>query len=168
MLDRADVIPQEVSGLPLVERRDSAIRPASTALSEDIRTGPLSPASQTNNPYRELLKNGSWQFLIDAPHTVSAPLPAVGDVLASSPVNSFRITSQSNPISTHQLPSCEDFSSSLASREINLLKDEVGVLKADIAAISRRPAVFPSELQPQFGQELKRIKRNFSCARSSA
>ena len=59
----------------------------------------------------------------------------------------------------HQLPSSSNFSNSRISREINSLKDELRSLKADIACINRRPpAVFPSELQQQFGLELKTLR----------
>ena len=65
---KANLIPPELHGLPLVGRRDTVIRPASTALSEDIWTIVTCITNKTVLP-RTLIKNGkrSKQFLIDAP-----------------------------------------------------------------------------------------------------
>ena len=176
---KANLIPLELHGLPLVGRRDTVTRPASTALSEDIWTIVTCITNKTVLP-RTMMKNGkrSKQFLIDAPRTAPAPTsisspPGQPPGQSSSgtptsnnepPVRLYPVQeSQLDQSPVHQLPSSSVFSNSFISREINHLKDELRSLKADIASINRRPpAVFPSELQRQFGQELKVIRDEIS------
>ena len=70
---------------------------------------------------------------------------------------SAHVDTQPDQSFNHQLPSSSYFSSSLISREINHLKDELRSLKVDIANMN----TLPSQLQHQFGQELKSIKEIF-------
>ena len=73
--NKANLIPSELHGLPLVSRRDTAIRPASKVLSEDIWTITTCITNKTVLP-RTLIKNRkrSKQFLIDAHRSLPAPV----------------------------------------------------------------------------------------------
>ena len=74
---KVNLVPPELRGLPLVGRRDSAIRPASKVLGEDIWSIVTCITNKTTIP-RTLLKNGkrSREFLIEAPaHFLHKPVP---------------------------------------------------------------------------------------------
>ena len=164
-----------------MSRRDTAIRHASKVLSEDKWTITTCITNKTVLP-RTLIKNRkrSKQFLIDAHRSLPAPVNTADTSNVHSSLdetsNSGNQLSQVHPATVqesqsfiHQFPSSSDFSNSLVSREINSLKDKLRTLKADMADINRRPpVVFPSELQQQFGRELKVIRDEFSYAGSSA
>ena len=95
---KANLIPPELHGLPLVSRRDTAIRPASKVLSEDIWTITTCITNKTVLP-RTLIKNGkrSKQFLIDAHRSLPAPVNTadishVHSSLDETEINSVRFT----------------------------------------------------------------------------
>ena len=65
---KCGLILSELQGLPLVNRRDTALRPVAKVLSEDIWSMATCITTKTNVP-RTLLRNGkrSSRFLNDAP-----------------------------------------------------------------------------------------------------
>ena len=166
---KANLVPSELRGLPLVGRRDTAIRPASQVLSEDVWTLVTCITNCAALP-RTLIKNGkrSRKFLNDAPRSLLAPnrpdiTVSSSDGTPTSQVSTLNQDSHLDQSHIQPPPSTSEFSNSLISREINSLKDELRSLRTDVASLNRRPpAVFPSELQRQFGQELKVIKEEIS------
>ena len=110
---KANLIPLELHGLPLVGRRDTVTRPASTALSEDIWTIVTCITNKTVLP-RTMMKNGkrSKQFLIDAPpySKSSSGTPTSNN---EPPVRLYQVQeSQLDQSPVHQLPSSSVFSNS--------------------------------------------------------
>ena len=150
---KCDLLPTELQGLPLVNRRDTAIRPAAKVLSEDIWSIVTCITTKTSIP-RTLLRNGkrSGYFLKDAPRPSQASpsrtdlTPSVTNGIVTNLDCSGASVSQYQPVSEiigeqvsehsqDQLPTSSHFSNTLISREISTLKEELRTIKVDIASI---------------------------------
>ena len=178
---KCDLLPTELQGLPLVNRRDTAIRPAAKVLSEDIWSIVTCITTKTSIP-RTLLRNGkrSGYFLKDAPRPSQASpsrtdlTPSVTNGIVTNLDCSGASVSQYQPVSEiigeqvsehsqDQLPTSSHFSNTLISREISTLKEELHTIKVDIASIhNKSPVNFPPNTEVRFGHMLKNIKDEIS------
>ena len=143
-----NLIPAELRGLPLVNRRDSDLRPVTNVLSEDIWTISHSIANQTTIP-RVLFKHGkrSKEFIQSVSRASSStdtnPHPVQIQHNRFSDSGSFSVSnhvpsSQPSPAATipilsqSQLPTSSAVSSFMTNREINSLKDDLRLIKTDM------------------------------------
>ena len=132
-------------------------------------------ANQTTIP-RVLFKHGkrSKEFIQSvsraSSNTVTNPHPAQIQQNCSSDCGSFSDShhvpsSQPSPAATtlpvssqSQLPTSSAVSS-IISREINSLKDDLYLIKTDIASLKRQPSIsLPNLLQAELGHEIKNLK----------
>ena len=134
---RQNTIPDEVQGLSLVSRRDSALRPITTILSEDIWSISQAIGNNTSIP-RTMFRNGkrSRQFLSTAPCPTQEPGPPCPAQMESctgiSPSQSTGLDSQSSGVTSQpSLPSATRVSDSLLIRELNSVKKELHTIKTD-------------------------------------
>ena len=173
--ERKGYIPVDLHGLPLVQRRDSALRPVTNALSEDIWTISQSIANRIHVP-RVLFKHGkrSKGYIQSLPRVnsnCSQPIPQCtsshdgNNISCSQPCpESIRIQSQKETPKTTGLPHSTPpnsfkVSSFLINRELNRVKDELRIIKSDIASFRRQPSLsLPSTVQAELGHEIKNLR----------
>lgn len=165
------LVSPELEGLPLVNRRGTALRPATTILGEDIWHIMNSISNNVMIP-RILFKNGkkNKSFLENAPRSsqvsISSQQPSVLNITLSSSENENRISSSQESHQLTPLPSSAEFSNMLLTREINRLKDELRSVKNDVAVLKRLPTMsVPIEVKCQFSKELMEIKQEVSSLR---
>ena len=170
----------EWSDIPLVTRKDTAIKSASHKISEDIWTIVSCIKNKQRIP-RVLLRNGKRgkEFLARHPPTQSP---------SSRPISQPLNTDESQSRATHDSitpnppvqppiscpshvdpPSSREVASFFISREINNLKDEMRSMKSDIAFLLHKSneATDVSLANNMVGKELLSIKRELSCLREA-
>jgi len=160
------LVPGELVGLPLVSRRDSALRPVTRVLSEDIWLIVNCINNKECIP-RTLLKNGkrSKGFLvsqssIQSSQSQTSTIPSTISQQTLSPSQTLIPTPMLN------LPSQSSVSYQLVSRDINTIKDEIRDLKILVSQIqsnSRNHAT--STLNPHLSHELASLKAEVSKIR---
>ncbi len=190
-VNKCDLVPPSIKGLPLVNRRDTPLRPVAKVLSEDIWSIVMCITTKTMFP-RTLLRNGkrSANFLSNtirsdtscsitdcASASLSGTQPnSQATVVDMQSVNLFPPIHQSVAEDSHtqesvsndpQLPPSSNLTNLLISREISTLKDDVRNIKADIACINNRSTVrFQPNIEVQFRRILKDIKDELSHLRT--
>lgn len=152
-------------GLPLVDRRDSALRPISKALSDDVWTIVQCINNKECIP-RTVLKNGkrSQKFLqsqnSNSSHAVDRAHKATTPLSTNIPVPSTQPSVSRRDHSNATLPSRSKVSDMLISRDINTLKDELRQLKSELSCI--RNASTTTTPADSIGQELITLKREMA------
>ncbi len=158
------LVPTDAAGLPLVTRKDSALRPVTNVLSKDIWCISIS-IKNNSTLQRTLFMNGihSASFLKDVPRkSKTKSSQSINDPPTSHSHQSNPNPSLSQPPQTpHPTPPprSSDISNLLLSRELNEVKDSLKSIRCDITHLKNQPlACFPDEVQSSVGKEIKNLR----------
>ena len=160
------LVPPELTSIPLVNRRDTAIKPASIKLSEDVWSIVHCITNRELLP-RTLFKNGkrSKDYLSQVTSTQCDINPSNLSVANSSQCvpSSFTGVITTSQVASAPPPSGDDVSRHFITRDLNRLKDDIISVKSDIAAISRANTC--SSSCNSMGEEILSVKRDLAALR---
>ena len=163
------LVPDELHAVPLVDRRNSALRPISKVLSDDVW---ILVQSVSNNEYvpRTILKNGkrshkclqsrgsnqcpstqqrTTQSISVPPQTIPTSQPPLMSSSATQPESSNHAT----------FPSRSTVSDLLISRDMSEMKDEIRQLRSDISSLRNlSTANVTSDYRLEIGRELSTLR----------
>ncbi len=127
-----DTIPEDLKGIPLVSRRDSALRPLSKILSEDCWII-CNCISNTSPIPRTLLKNGKREKAL----VTSQPRSTMQECTVHStpsPISSgSRLSSQQpTPALVHACLTPHLMLTSLIAKELSTIREDITNLKSDV------------------------------------
>ena len=167
------LVPSDFSTIPLVARRDTAIKSASMKLGEDIWTI-VSCISNLEPIPRTLFRNGkrSKQYLSHTTTTTKSNYcPSVSatnqslQLSTNSVPSSNNCDTNTNITTTVNPPSSSNVSTYFISRELNSLKDDVRSMKSDISAMVRGHNCTGCPSTSVLGEEIVSLKRDLASLR---
>ena len=161
---------------PLVNRRDTAIRSASHKLSEDIFTIISCIRNKECIP-KTLFKNGkrSKDFLLQISHASQGSQPLTPGEQNNEPSTNSDLTSTTRlsqtppPIEStvNTATSSDSVAGFFISRELNLLKEEIGSLKADLATSLHSRREMDTSMTNTISNELLSVKQELTTLRET-
>ena len=169
-LSSLEVMPADLLGIPLVSRRDSALRPLSQILSKDCWTLCNCILNRTPLP-RTLLKNGKKdRSFVTSQHRPSATQSIC---VENSPVSAPSLTHCHStldvlPSNLPILPSRNEISNHFIARKLTSLREDLSVLKSDVFRLkncSRLPDPSPGDNYNflRMNKELKLLHHKIDC-----